>query len=112
MISQENESYLKISTDLNNKLKNFTLGENSSLCSFDVVSMYRKCNVKKCENILSIKLQKYFDSIQYVTMASLDIHVILKLVILVNESSFILVLDVNCTNRCLVCLWGHLSLLC
>ena len=80
-------SYIKNSTDLTNKLKNFTLEENSILCSFDVVSMYSNCNVKKCEDILRIKLQKHFDLIQDVTMASLEIEVIMKLVVFANEHS-------------------------
>ena len=41
------KSYIQNSTDLTNKLKKFTLEENSILCSFDVVSMYSNCNVKK-----------------------------------------------------------------
>ena len=49
--------------------------------------MYSNCNVKKCEDILRIKLQKHFDLIQDVTMASLEIEVIMKLVILANEHS-------------------------
>ena len=60
--------YIQNSADLTNRIKNFTLEENSTLCSFDVVSMYSNCSVKKCENILRIKLQKYFDLIQDVTM--------------------------------------------
>ena len=81
------KSYIKNSTDLTNKLKNFTLEENSVLCSFDVVSMYTNRNVKKSEDISRIKLQKHFDLIQDVTMASLEIEVIMKLVILANEHS-------------------------
>ena len=49
--------------------------------------MYLNCNVKKCEDILRIKLQKHFDLIQDVAMASLEIEVIMKLVILENEYS-------------------------
>ena len=41
------KSYIQNSTDLTNKLKNFTLEENSILCSFDVMSMYSNCNVIK-----------------------------------------------------------------
>ena len=81
------KSYIQNSTDLTNRLKNFTLEENSILCSFDVVSMYSNCNVKKCEDLLRIKLQKHFDLIQDVTMASLEIEVNMKLVILANEHS-------------------------
>ena len=81
------KSYLKNSTDLTSKLKNFRLEENSILCSFDVVSMYSNCNVKKCEDILRIKLQKQLDLIQDVTMASLEIEVIMKLFILANKYS-------------------------
>ena len=86
------KSYIKNSTDLTNKLKNFTLEENSILCSFDFdfcssLSMYSNCNVKKCEDMLRIKLQKHFDLIQDVTMASLEIEVIMKSVILANEHS-------------------------
>ena len=66
----------------------FTLEENSILCSIDVFSTYPNCNAKKCGDILRIKLQKHFDLIQDVTLASLYINVILKLVILVNEYSF------------------------
>ena len=62
------KSYIQNSTDLTNRIKNFTLEENSILYSFDVVSKYSNCNVKKCENILRIKLQKHFDLIQDVTM--------------------------------------------
>ena len=49
--------------------------------------MYSNFNVKKCEDILRIKLQKHFDLIQDVTMASLEIEVNMKLVILANEHS-------------------------
>ena len=51
-------------------------------------STYPNCNAKMCGDILRIKLQKHFDLIQDVTLASLYIKVILKLVILVNEYSF------------------------
>ena len=61
--------------------------ENSTVSSFDVVSMYSNCNMKKCEDILIIKLKKYFDLIQDLTMASLETEVIMKLVILANEHS-------------------------
>ena len=81
------KSYIQNSTDLTNRVKNFTLEENSILCSFDLVSMYSNCNVKKCENILRIKLRKHFDLIQDVTMANLEIEIIMKLVILANEHS-------------------------
>ena len=82
------KSYLKNSTDLTNKLRNFTLEESSILCSFDVVSMYSNCDLKRCEDILKSKLEKHFDLIQDVTLASLDIDVIMRLIILVNEFSF------------------------
>ena len=75
----------KNSTDLTNKLKDFTLEENSILYSFNVVSMYSNCNMKKRWDILRIKLPKHFDLIQDVTMASLEIEFIMKLVIPANE---------------------------
>jgi hypothetical protein len=80
--------YLKNSSDITNKMKILTLENNSILCSFDVVSIYTNCNMKNFEDILRIKSQKHFDLIQDVTLASLDIDVIMKLVILVNDYSF------------------------
>ena len=76
--------YLKNSTA---KLKNFTLEDNSILCSLHVVSMYLSFNVEKCKDISRINLQKHFHLKQEVTMASLEIEVIMKLVIYTNECS-------------------------
>jgi hypothetical protein len=81
-------SYLKNSTDLTNKLRNFTLEGSSILCGFDVVSTYSNCDLKRWEDILKSKLEKHFDLMQDVTLATLDIEVIIKLIILVNEFSF------------------------
>ena len=81
------KSYIRNSTEYANWLRNFTLKENSTLSSFDVVFMYSNCNVKKCKDILRIKLQKHFDLIKDLFMVSLETEVIMKLVILANEHS-------------------------
>jgi hypothetical protein len=50
--------------------------------------MYSNCDLKRWEDILKSKLEKLFDLMQDVTLASLDIEVIMKLIILVNEFYF------------------------
>ena len=74
--------------------------------------MYSKCNVKKCEDILRIKLQKHFDLIQDVTMVSLKIEVIMKLVILAYEHSLYFGFRVEFYKQVFGLAMGHLSPVC
>ena len=50
-------SYLGNSVDVVKKLRNCRIDSNTILCSFDVVSMYTDCDVKKCELILNNTIQ-------------------------------------------------------
>jgi hypothetical protein len=73
--------------------------------------MYSNCDLKRCEDILKSKLEKHFDLIQDVTLASLDIEVIMKLIILVNEFSFYFGFREEFYRKNLGYLWGLLYLL-
>ena len=82
-------SYLKNSFDVVNKLKTRHRVDNNIFSSFDVVAMYTNCD-EKCKFILKNKIQKHTESIQDVTLASMDVEAIMKLVSLVNNYSLYL----------------------
>ena len=77
-------SYIKNSVHLVEKLKNLDIKKDTILASFDAISMYTSCDIKKCEFALQKKLEDNIDRMDYKT---LDIETIMRLVRLCNRYS-------------------------
>ena len=83
-LMQTQTSYIRNSVHLVEKLKDIEIKKDTILASFDAISMYTSCDIKKCELALQRKLEDNIDQIDYKT---LDIETIMRLVRLCNSSS-------------------------
>ena len=80
------KSYICISVDLVEKLKNVNISENTIISSFDIVSMYTNINVAESEKLLENKINENYDLIE-VSVTELDCDVLMTLVKLCKKYS-------------------------